>query len=390
MSSRYSPTAPAFVLHTRVMAGTGGGPEKTILRSPKYADSSRYPMAAAYLHPEGDDGILTLAKQAAELGCDLHTFAETAAFDARPLRGLLALCRKLNVKIWHGHDYKSNLYGLLLRPFWPMTLVSTAHLWTDDTLRMRLYRRVDEWCLPYYDEVIAVSTPLAERCREIGVDAARLTMISNAIEADKWSRTRNVEQAKRAMGIEPGVLTIGVTGRLNIQKRIDRLLRVVNAMRPRLQRPVQVLLVGDGPERERLEAMVDRLGLRAVVRFCGWQSDARPWYEAMDLFVLPSRDEGLPNAVLEAMAMGVPVAATDVGGVNDLLDGGRCGVLLDQDERGWADVLLGLLQDRAERERLARDARRRIEEQFTFERRMQKVMAVYDRALGRGALREAA
>lgn len=382
--------SPAFVLHTRVMAGTGGGPEKTILRSPKYADPSRYRMAAAYLHPEGDPGIETLAAQARELGCELHTLGEAGPVDPRPLRALLDLCRRLNVTIWHGHDYKSNLYGLLLRPFWPMTLVSTAHLWTDDTLRMRLYRRVDEMCLPWYDQVIAVSSPLAKRCREIGVREDRLTMIPNAIEAAPWTRTRSTAEAKQSLGIPAETLTLGVTGRLNVQKRIDRLLRAVHAMRQRSSMTVSVLLVGDGPERGWLEALVDRLGLRGVVRFCGWQADARPWYEAMDLFALTSRDEGLPNAVLEAMAMSVPVAATDVGGVRDLLDDGACGVVLDPDESQWPATFACLLEDEAERARLAATARQRIESHFTFERRMQRVMAVYDRAVARTTQRRAA
>ena len=188
-------SGPATVLHTRVMAGTGGGPEKTILRSPKYADASRYQMAAAYLHPTGDAGIEDVRNQAEELGCPFYSFGETGPTDVRPLRSMLELCRKLNVTIWHGHDYKSNLYGLMLRKFWPMKLVSTAHLWTDDTLRMRLYRKVDEWCLPRYDEVIAVSTPIAEHCSHVGVVRERLTMIPNAIEADQWQRSRTTTQA---------------------------------------------------------------------------------------------------------------------------------------------------------------------------------------------------
>lgn len=363
------------------MAGTGGGPEKTILRSPKYADQSRYQMAAAYLHPTGDVGVEDIREQAQTLGCPFYSFDETGATDLRPLRGMLELCKKLNVTIWHGHDYKSNLYGLMLRKFWPMKLVSTAHLWTDDTLRMRLYRKVDEWCLPRYDEVIAVSTPIAEHCAHVGVARNKLTMIPNAIEAQHWQRSRSTAQAKTDVGIDANTLTVGVTGRLNIQKRIDRLLWTVAQMRSTLSRPLCVMLVGDGEERKALTQQANALGIADMVRFCGWQSTPMPWYEAMDLFVLPSRDEGLPNAVLEAMAMQVPVAATDVGGVADLLDQGRCGVLLEQSPEAWPALLTELLEDEPRRQALATTARQRIETHFTFETRMQRVMEIYDRVL---------
>ncbi len=379
----------ASVLHVRVMAGTGGGPEKTILRSPRYGDADRYQLAAAYIHPTGDFGIESVRLQAEQLDCPLHTVAESGPCDPRTVWGLYQLCRRLNVSIWHGHDYKSNLIGLLLRRFRPMKLVNTVHLWTEETRRLMLYRKVDEWCLPRYDHTIAVSEPLADRCREIGVDDRALTYVPNAIEPDVFRPMQTCNETRRELGLPVDATIIGVVGRLSVQKGLDRFLPVVAKLTERVPN-LQLLLVGDGPQREPLTRLVEQLELGDVVRFVGWQRDARPWYEAMDLMVLPSIREGLPNAVLEAMAMGTATATTDVGGVRDLVDSGRCGLLLDENRDAWVEPLAELLHDESRRRRMASAARRRIEQRFAFAHRMQRITRIYDALLGIEAARAAA
>jgi len=98
-----------------------------------------------------------------------------------------------------------------------------------------------------------------------------------------------------------------------------------------------------------------------------------------DMLLLPSHTEGLPNVVLEAMAMGVPVAGTDVGGVRDLLDDGKCGTVLSQVVTTWPDAVAPLIVSADRREQFARLARRRIEQRFSFDKRMGKVLGVYQR-----------
>lgn len=377
------PTNPAVpvVLHVRVMAGTGGGPEKTILRSPRYVDANRYRIAAAYMHPAGDTGIESIKAEAERLGCELFTLPERGPLDPRCLTRLIALCRKLNVSIWHGHDYKSNLLGLIVRRHHPMKLVTTAHNWLVNTWRMRLYRRIDLWCLRRYDQVICVSRDLYDLCtNELGIPADRLSLVHNAIELKPWSRIRTTAAAKAALGIDPATPVLGFVGRLSYEKAIDRALHAVGAAALHVPN-MQFVLIGDGPEHTRLTRQVRDMRLNRVVRFVGWRKPLQPWYEAMDALVLPSRTEGMPNVLLEAMAMGVPVAATAVGGVSDLLDHGRCGVLLGDDVGQWYRPLTRLMTDPSLRRRYADAARRHIESHFTFEHRVAKVTALYDRLL---------
>src|SRR5262249_54454695 len=142
---------------------------------------------------------------------------------------------------------------------------------------------------------------------------------------------------------------------------------------------VELLLVGEGEERASLEALAASLGCRDRVRLVGFQGDTRRCYEAMDVFVLSSLREGLPNVVLEAMAMEVPLVATRIAGVPRVVEDGRSGLLV---EPGSAEELAAaisrLIQDESLRERLGQEGRRTAKERYSFRNRMQKVAAVFD------------
>ncbi len=382
-SARPSPVP--LILHTRVVTGSGGGPDKTIRRSAQYADRRRVRIASAYIYPHHDPGMATLQKNARREGCPLWAIGESGAADPRPLRTLLQLCRYLGVSVWHGHDYKSNLYGLLLRRWWPMKLVTTVHGWTWHTTRTRFYYHIDNRCLRHYDHVIAVNAALAQHCRAQGVRPDRLSHIPNAIELKGYEPAGNTIAARRRMGIGQDRLVIGIVSRLSVEKGVDRAIGVLARLR-RNWPNAQLHLVGDGPQRGQLGQLASKLGVRDAVRFWGWQNHVKTLYRAMDVLLVPSHTEGLPNVVLEAMAMGIPVAATDVGGVGDLLDHGRCGVILSQDPQTWPSRLSYLLASDERRTTITRLARTRIEDHYTFDQRMHRVLGVYQRVLGTSLL----
>lgn len=375
------PRQAPVVLHTRVVTGSGGGPDKTILRSPRYIDPARLQMAAAYIRPRRNPGMQALRRQADSWGCPLHEIPETGPIDPYTVKTALRLCRQLNVRVWHGHDYKSNLLGLVLRRRWPMKLVTTVHGWTWHTARTRFYYHLDNWALARYDHVIVVNPKLYDHCRGLGLPDERLTYIPNAIEPSEYPAQPDTTAARRRAEIPDGKLVIGVVGRLSVEKGVDRAIRTLAKLKERVPN-AQLHLIGDGPERAELEQLTVALGLTDAVHFWGWQSQAKSWYPMMDALLLPSHTEGLPNVVLEAMTMGVPVAATDVGGVRDLLDHGRCGVILGKDESTWADRIAYLLASPDRRDRIASLARDRIHNHYTFSKRMERVFAVYQDVLG--------
>ncbi len=375
-----------MVLDARVVTGAGGGPDKTILNSPRFLEPLGYRMLCAYLHPPDDPGFEVLRQKAERYRAPLISIPDRGAWDWRVVTDVLAVCRRERVTVWHGHDYKTNALGLLLARFWPMRLVTTVHGWVRHTRRTPLYYRIDRLCLPRYERVICVSDDLLETCLRNGVRARNCVLLENGIDGGEYARRRTLGEAKAALGLPPDGLVIGAVGRLSGEKGFDVLIRSTGALRAR-GLDVHLVLVGEGAERAQLEGLVRELNLGGRVRFAGWQADVRPYFEAMDVFALSSLREGLPNVVLEAMALEVPVVSTRVNGVPRLIQDGHNGFLVNPgDPDGLTAALECVLTNPARRDVFRAAGRRTVETRYSFETRMQRLKRLYDELLGeRGA-----
>jgi glycosyltransferase involved in cell wall biosynthesis len=370
------------VLEVRVVSGAGGGPDKTILNSPRFLAAAGYPTLCAYMHPPGDPGFEQLRAKAALWQAPLLSVPDRGPWDWRVVPALLNVCRREKVAIWHGHDYKSNALGLLLRRFWRMHLVTTVHGWVHQTRRTPLYYWVDRLCLPYYERVVCVSEDLRERCLACGVPADRCALIENAIDTAEFSRRLPTAEAKGRAVVPPSRFVIGAVGRLAAEKGLDVLIRSV-AQLLKQGRDVELLIAGEGDQKPGLLALISELGVGGRVRLLGYRADTRELYQAMDVYALSSYREGLPNVLLEAMALEVPVVATRIAGVPRLIRDGDNGLLIDPgDTEGLAHALTRLLEDAGLRSRLGRAGRRTIEADYSFDARMQKFRALYDQLLG--------
>jgi glycosyltransferase involved in cell wall biosynthesis len=369
------------VLDARVVSGTGGGPDKTILNSPRFLAPAGYRNLCVYLHPPDDPGFEQLRKRARIAEAPLISIPDRGPWDWRVISRTLDICRRERAAIWHGHDYKSNALGLLLRRFWPMRLVTTVHGWVKHTRRTPLYYRIDRFCLPRYERVICVSKDLEEECLKLPVPAERCVLIENGIDLAEYSRTRTIVEARQMLGIPTGRFVIGAIGRLSAEKGFDLLIRAVDRL-ARAGLDLELLIAGEGDEEPRLRALASELGCGERVRLLGFQASVKELYQAFDVFVLSSLREGLPNVLLEAMALEVPVLATRIAGVPRLIDDGSNGLLI---EPGSVDELTRslerLLRDGEVRRRLAQAGRETIAARYSFPARMQKIQVLYDELL---------
>lgn len=369
------------ILHVRVVSGSGGGPDKTIARSAAYSDVEKFDIVSAYLYPKGSREIQEIYKAHAQHKQLMYGIPERGPVDFASVGELVRLCKARQVDIWHGHDYKSDVLGRIVRRFHAMKVMTTVHGFTRETWRTRLYAKVNDLALPGMDHVTAVSPNLVEHCALCGVNPSRLSYVPNGVEIDRWQRQQSAEAAKKAIGLPADCFTIGVVGRLSIEKGVHRALRLfAHMLAGGLQ--ARLLIIGDGPERKKLESLAQTLGISVNVQWAGWHSDTRRFYEAMDLLLLTSVTEGLPNAILEAMAMGIPVAATSVGGVPQVLDGGRCGLLLEQDESKWPEAVVSLCKNQQKRQQLSALGRERVEQSYNFEFQMRKITNIYENLMG--------
>jgi glycosyltransferase involved in cell wall biosynthesis len=388
-----APVAPppvqsdAVVLHTRVVTGSGGGPDKTVLNSPRFLEGHGYRAICAYMHPPGDPGFELLLDRARACRANLIGIPDRGACDWRVAREMLALCRRENVAIWHGHDYKSNALGLLLARFWPMRLVTTVHGWGVTGGRRAWYYAVDRLSLRFYERVICVSDDLLSQCVAARVAKARCRLVHNAIDTEHFMRRQTHDEAKRRLGFNPGRLLVGAVGRLSAEKGFDALIAAADRLLSG-GLDIELCIVGEGHERAALEGLIVRLGRQDRIRLAGYQGDTLGWYEAMDTYVLASLREGLPNVVLEAMAMEVPLVATRIAGVPRIVADGVNGVLIAPDDiDGMVAALRRVLEDQPLRARLAREGRETVEKSYSFAARMRKIRAIYDELLGRAELR---
>lgn len=371
------------VLHTRVVTDSGGGPDKTILNSASHLSDSPYWLAAAYMHPPNDPGFAAIRKRADAAHCPLISVPDRGPLDRSVLRNMLDVCRRYDVRIWHAHDYKSNLIGLTLRPFHPMKLVTTVHGWVRHTTRTPLYYAVDRLCLPYYHHVICVSEDLRQRALKTGVAAERCTMIPNAIDHQLFTRKHTPADAplRRELGVPEGRLVVGAVGRLSAEKGFTDLIRAAKTL---IDEGVdlELWIAGEGEQYAALAEMIERLSLTDRVRLLGFCGDTIGLFHAMDLFVLSSLREGLPNVILEAASMRVPIVSTRVAQVPLMLTDDDTALLCDiGDVDALTNAMRRALDDEALRERLGAAGRTLIEREYTFVQRMAKVRAIYD-ALG--------
>lgn len=188
---------------------------------------------------------------------------------------------------------------------------------------------------------------------ETGVDASRVTSIPTGIDLERF-RPGDRTAARAALGLPPAFI-VGIVATLRSWKGHGHLLEAFAGL---AREDLQLVIVGDGPQREALEAKAASLGIAPRVRFAGNQRDVAPWLQAMDLFCLPSyANEGVPQALAQAMACGLPVISTPVGSIDELVDDGRTGVLVPpSDPAALRGAIAALLGDEARRKALGEAA----------------------------------
>ena len=373
---------PIRVLELRSVRGTGGGPEKTILRGAAVSDAQRFAVGVCYIRDVRDD-VFAVDRTAVELGVDYVEVTERHSFDPRVWPALRRLVGDRGIQIVHSHDYKTNLLAWLLARAAGVTPIATSHGWTGNSLRERLvYYPGDRQILRLFPRVIAVSDQIRDTLVQAGARPDRVTTVLNGIDPSVFKRDPGRgDRVRASLGIPISATVIGSVSRLETQKRFDLLIEAFARVRGALP-DARLVIAGDGSLATELSDQAARLGLGASCMLIGHRTDVVDVLHTFDLFVQSSDYEGTPNAVLEAMAVEAPVVATTAGGTAQLIDD-RVHGLLVQPGRGdlLGALIMEALGDRAASQARASAARQRVERELSFEARMQKVEALYERLL---------
>ncbi|HEV3444475.1 MAG TPA: glycosyltransferase, partial [Gemmataceae bacterium] len=213
---------------------------------------------------------------------------------------------------------------------------------------------------------------------------ALCSQIDNAIDLEQYRRRRTQATAKEELGWRSDRLVIGSIGRLAPEKRFDLLIRSAAQLLKRGW-PIELVICGEGNERQHLEHLITDLGCALSVHLLGHRADPLQLYEAMDIFALASEREGLPNVLLEAAAMEVPIVATQVGGVPRIVRNNINGLLVEaRAADAFTSALERVLKDPGLRAHMGQAGRSIVADEFSFAMRMRKIRKIYDRVLGRG------
>ena len=303
------------------------------------------------------------------------------------IRALLRTAWRLRaerVDVVHGYQWRPSLVGTLAGRLAgvPLLLASKRSLTGSDWSAERAWRRIAR----HVDTVLVNADALRLEGERSGM-RCRWTLLQNGIDVDAFRIGAPTAAAKAALGLERDRPVVGTIGRLEWRKGHDVLVAAAERLRSRRAVP-QFLVVGDGPAAEDLRRRAEALGVAGLVRFTGTLDDVRPALAAMDVFALPSREEGMSNALMEAMAAGRPIVATDVGGNGEVLDRGRLGVLVPPDDAAaLADAVGGLLDDAPRAAALAAVARDFVAARWDARAMVAELETFYDRRLaahGRG------
>jgi glycosyltransferase involved in cell wall biosynthesis len=240
--------------------------------------------------------------------------------------------------------------------------------------------------IEFATRVVAVTRTHARYVRSVtGIPHERLTVIENGIDLAQWPRVSPARrrEARDALGISPAAAVVTMVAAMRPEKAHEVLLRAVSLLAGS-GRPVRVLLAGDGPRRGALEDLAQRQGIRGCIDFLGVRRDVARLLHASDVVVLPSRSvvETLPLSVLEAMACGVPVVASRVGSVPDVVEDGRTGRLVEPgDEVALARAVAATLDDGVTTASMVDAARERVETRYAIEHTTAGYERLFDEVL---------
>ena len=343
---------------------------------------------------EGDMGYLLAQADVEALKISNLQRAVNLKADLGAAYRLYKILRDFQPDIIHTHTAKAGALGRLVTVFYNWTrgrqhsvrIVHTYHGHVFDGYfgkrATAVFLALERWLARWTDRIIAISPRIADeigRRYAIGrpdqVCSIRLGFdLAPFVGIDDSQRRASREQ----LDVPNDTLVITTVGRLTEIKKHDLFLEM--AQKVFLSRQdVLFLIVGDGELREELESMAGVLGLKAVVRFLGWRQDLSTIYAASDLFVLTSRNEGTPVALIEAMASGLPGVSTDVGGVRDVITSPSVGEVVPfGDAEGLARSVLSLLSDNhPERRAMGMRARDAVSKRFTIERLVTEIVDLY-------------
>ena len=350
-----------------------GGLEHMVVGLASHLNRDLIEGAIGCLGQEGD-----LADLARSSGIPVHALGKGPGIRPGFVLKLRRLLRREKIDVLHTHNAGCLVYGApAAKLAGTAVLVHTEHGRLMDELDNPRLHRVERHLSRWADALVAVSEPTRARYAVLtGIARERIQTIENGIEVQRFQRPAD-PRLREALGIRAEDHVVGVIARISEEKDHANLLRAMARVMEGAKN-FKVLIVGDGPERAAVEALARQLRLDHKVVFTGRRDDVPVLLALVDVFVLPSKTEGMPLTLLEAMAAGKAVVCTAVGGMPDIIRDGKNGLLVPPEhEARLGEAILSLIRDRSLSDRLREAARKDAEQKYSIEHMVQAYEALY-------------
>jgi glycosyltransferase involved in cell wall biosynthesis len=297
-------------------------------------------------------------------------------FDAGVAGTVADVIRKTGAQVIHSHNYKSNYYARQAADRTGARWIVTNH-GRRAGFKLLLYALLDSLLVRKADRVVAVSAKIADLLASLGISRGVLSVIDNGVNFSRFSGLPARADAGKALGVADDAYVIGTVGALSEEKGHRYLLQAVKSVIASIPNVVCVL-VGNGPERTHLEMMAREQGVAEAVFFSGKRDDVPAILSRFDLFVLPSLSEGLPMALLEAQAAKVPVIATNVGAISEVIQNGMTGLVVPPgDATALAEAILRSHNEADKTRNMALKGYDRVKEHYSAETMAQHYLELY-------------
>jgi glycosyltransferase involved in cell wall biosynthesis len=328
-----------------------------------------------------------LVDAASRNGVPIVVILERFRFDTRVISRLYRLVRELRPDLIETHAVKSHFLARISGVGKKIPWIAFHHGYTQTNRTSPLYNCLDLWSLRAPARVVTMCGPFKKQLANRGIRESNITVLHNSVStslATGCLTSPQRQSRKMELGLRPDDRVILCVGRLSREKaQIDLIGALDNLQKLEPRLPVSVVFLGDGPERSRIEQAARSLDLQDQVSLLGHDRDITQYYEIADVVAIPSISEGSPNVLLEAMAAGVPVAATKVGGIPEIVTDGETALLVEpRRPAAMAKAIHRLLSSAELSQNLAYRARELVESRFSPIARAQLLTDLYVRAYG--------
>ncbi len=366
------------VMYLRSSYAQEGGPETLILSVLQGIDTSKFNINVVVLQElKASENFFESNIKSLGFNADRIVWRNFIFFLPSFFK-LISLIKKHNVNIIHTHDVRSDFMGLIAGKMLGIPVVTSVHGWIGRSLKERIHDFFDKLIVRFASTIIANSKAMQRYLVRLKIQERKVRTIHNAVDLSNFMSAEGSESTKMELGLNSGFPIIGTVGRLDVEKGHEILLEAAQEVIQSCPEAAFVI-AGQGPIESDLKKTAEKLKLSQRVTFTGYFRNLSKILGIMDIFVLPSLSEGLPLTLLEAMAAGKPIVATDVGGVPELIINGQTGLLVkSRSARELSKAILELVQNKEKARGLGEKAREAVLNNFSSEVMIKKLEDVYE------------